>query len=144
MKINKVIAGSDHSGYLLKDTIIKHLAKKLVAVQDVGTFNQEMVDYPDYAAKVVEIVLEQPDSLGILICATGIGMAIAANRNLGVRAAPVVNLFMAERARSHNDANILVLGAKVVDEKLALDIVDKFLATQFEGGRHIARLAKLG
>ena len=141
-KFNVVIA-SDHSGYILKDKIIKHLNSVNISVEDLGPTTERMVDYPDYAAKVVDALLEEIAPLGILICGTGIGMSIAANRRSKIRAALCANLFMAERARSHNDANILVLGSKITDEKLALSMVDKFLNTPFEGGRHSTRLSKL-
>jgi ribose 5-phosphate isomerase B len=143
MKKYNVIIASDHSGYLLKDKIIKHLNNENLLVQDLGPTSDKIVDYPDYAAKVVDALLEETAPLGILICGTGIGMSIAANRRSKIRAALCINLFMAERARSHNDANILVLGSKIIDDKLALNMVDKFLNTKFEGGRHSTRLSKL-
>jgi ribose 5-phosphate isomerase B len=138
-----ITIASDHSGYMLKNQIVEHLNKKGLSIQDLGTNNSDTVDYPDYAKAVVDSILEQETELGILICGTGIGMSIAANRRSGIRAALCTDLFMTERARSHNDANILVLASKITSEKLALDIVDMFLATKFEGGRHNARLAKL-
>ena len=141
-KYNIAIA-SDHSGYNLKTSIIKHLKKKNLTVLDLGTHNTEIVDYPDYAEKVVDCLLQQEAELGILICGTGIGMSIAANRSSEIRAALVTSVFMAERAKLHNDANILVLGSKIIEEKLAIEMVDKFLDTKFEGGRHSLRLAKL-
>lgn len=141
-KYNIVIA-SDHSGYLLKEKIIEYLRGQHHSIQDLGPHHQQIVDYPDYAAKVVDALLEKVTPLGILICGTGIGMSIAANRRSGIRAALCIDMFMTERARSHNDANILILAAKITDERLILDMVSKFLHTKFEGGRHSTRLSKL-
>lgn len=143
MKTYDIAIAGDHSGYHLKDKIINHLKAKELSVQDFGTNADETVDYPDYAKKVVESILEGEVKIGILTCGTGIGMSIAANRRSGIRAALCFNLLMAERARSHNNANILILGSKIVDDELALQLVDKFLNAKFEGGRHSVRLAKL-
>ena len=145
MKTYNIVIASDHSGYPLKDRIIHHLIDQNISIYDLGTNSStDTVDYPVYATKVVNSILEGISSLGILICGTGIGMSIAANRRSGIRAALCTNLFMSERAKSHNDANILVFGAKIIDEKLALEMVDKFLITKFEGGRHSVRLSQLG
>lgn len=143
MKLYDIAIASDHSGYLLKDKIISHLAQKNYSVNNYGPNGPETVDYPDYAKKVVDSILEGESKFGILTCGTGIGMSIAANRRSGIRAALCFDLFMAERARSHNDANILVLGSKVISDELALQMVDKFLSTNFEGGRHSTRLDKI-
>jgi ribose 5-phosphate isomerase B len=101
------------------------------------------VDYPYYAKKLVASILETPKATGILICATGVGMSIAANRRVGIRAALCFDEFTATRARSHNDANVLVIGEKIVNPKLACAMLDKFLTTNFEGGRHISRLSQI-
>jgi ribose 5-phosphate isomerase B len=144
MKIyNNIVISSDHNGYLLKSVLISYLKSKNLSVQDLGPDNQDRVDYPDYAKKVVDKLLEGESICGILICDTGIGMSIAANRSSGIRAALCINAFMAERARLHNDANILVLGAKLVNEPIIFEVVDKFLSTKFEGGRHSIRLSKV-
>jgi ribose 5-phosphate isomerase B len=144
MKIyNNVVISSDHNGYLLKNAIVQYLQNKNLSVKDLGPDNQDRVDYPDYAKKVVDKILEGTSVFGILICDTGIGMSIAANRSSGIRAALCTNVFMAERARLHNDANILVLGTKLVSETIAFEVVDKFTGTKFEGGRHSIRLSKL-
>ena len=143
MKAYNILIASDHSGFLLKSKIINHLQNKNIPILDYGTNSQEPVDYPDYAKKVVNGILEYIAPLGILICGTGIGMSIAANRMSEIRAALCFDLFMAERSRAHNDANILVLGSKIPDEILACQMVDKFLITKFEGGRHSTRLAKI-
>lgn len=136
---------SDHAGYKLKDKIIEHLAKSHshLKVKDFGTNSDESVDYPDYTRLVTEAIIEEDTQKGILICGTGIGMSIAANRNSDIRAALCMNKIMAEKARQHNDANILVLGSKHVETKEALEMVDTFLNTKFEGGRHARRLNKI-
>lgn len=143
MKTYDVLIASDHSGFSLKCKIINHLENNNILVLDYGTNSQEIVDYPDYAKKVVDGILENISPFGILICGTGIGMSIAANRTSQIRAALCFDLFMAARARAHNDANILVLGAKIADEQLVYQMVDIFLSTGFEGGRHITRLSKI-
>lgn len=143
MKTYDIVIASDHSGFLLKNKIIKYLQNQNISVLDYGTNSQEIVDYPDYSKKVVDGILEEVAPLGILICGTGIGMSIAANRTSEIRAALCFDVFMAERARAHNDANILVLGAKVPEEQIVYQMVDKFLSTSFEGGRHITRLSKI-
>lgn len=143
MKTYELLIASDHTGVMLKNKIIKHLHGKGISVLDYGPHGKEIVDYPDYAKKVVDGLLENIAPFGILICATGIGMSIAANRTSKIMAALCFDLFMAERARAHNDANILVLGAEVLEAKTAYQMVDKFLTTMFEGGRHSTRLAKI-
>ncbi|MCC8483463.1 MAG: ribose 5-phosphate isomerase B [Rickettsia endosymbiont of Labidopullus appendiculatus] len=143
MKTYNVLIASDHSGFSLKNKIISYLNNKNISILDYGTYNQEAVDYPDYAKKVVDGILENRAPLGILICGTGIGMSIAANRTSDIRAALCFDLFMAERSRAHNDANIIVLGAKIPNEELACQMVDKFLTTKFEGGRHSTKLSKI-
>ncbi|RTK92685.1 MAG: ribose 5-phosphate isomerase B [Rickettsiales bacterium] len=134
---------SDHTGVMLKYKIIKMLEDQKMKILDLGTDNDEKVDYPDYANKVVEVLIEQTANLGILICGTGIGMSIAANRSSDIRAALCFNEFMAERARLHNDANILVLGSKICEDDIALKMVNIFLNTKFEGGRHLRRISKI-
>jgi ribose 5-phosphate isomerase B len=143
MDLYKIVIASDHAGYLLKDKIIEYLRSCGHDVIDLGTNSDQTVDYPDYAEMLCENISEGMSQFGILICATGIGMSIAANRHSDIRAALTTNLFMVERARLHNDANVLVLGSKVIDDDLSLEIVTKFFATNFEGGRHIKRLAKI-
>ena len=134
---------SDHAGVNLKAKIIQFSRKQGVKILDLGVDDEERVDYPDYAHKMVEEIIEEVTIQGILICGTGIGMSIAANRSSDIRAALCLTEFMAERARMHNDANILVLGSKLIEDSLSLKIVDKFLNTKFEGGRHSRRLAKI-
>jgi len=143
MQNHQLAIASDHAGIDLKDEIIKFLQKKDVIVVDLGANNLERVDYPDYAHNLMEKIIEGSVEHGILICATGIGMSMTANRSSDIRAALCTTEFMAERARLHNDANILVLGAKIINSDTALKIVDTFLNTEFEGGRHAHRLAKI-
>ncbi len=143
MKNYDLAIASDHAGVKLKDKIIRDLRKKNVKVLDLGTDSEERVDYPDFTYKMVEEIIEKTVSQGILICGTGIGMSIAANRSSDIRAALCTSEFMAERARSHNDANILVLGSKLVDDDISIKMVEKFLKTEFEGGRHARRIAKI-
>jgi ribose 5-phosphate isomerase B len=143
MKNYDLAIASDHAGVKLKGKIIRDLRKKNVKVLDLGTDSEEKVDYPDFTYKMVEEIIEKTVSQGILICGTGIGMSIAANRSSDIRAALCTSEFMAERARSHNDANILVLGSKLVDDDISIKMVEKFLKTEFEGGRHARRIAKI-
>lgn len=139
----KIVIGSDHGGFALKSEVIKHLENKGFEVKDVGTFVNESCDYPDIAIMVAKEVLNIKYNFGILICGTGIGMSIAANKVLGIRAALCSDTFSAHSSREHNDANILALGQRVLGTGLALDIVDKFLSSNFQGDRHINRINKI-
>jgi len=141
-KTNVAIA-SDHAGLDLKNKITRFLKEQGLAVSDFGTNNHDSVDYPDYGVPVARAVSEGQIQRGILICGTGIGMSIVANKFPGVRAALCFDPFTAKVSRLHNDANILVLGQRVLDEKTALEIVRLWLATGFDGGRHARRLAKI-
>ena len=143
MQNYQLAIASDHAGVDLKDKIINFLKKQNIVAVDLGSNKDERVDYPDYAHTMVEKMIEGSVERGVLICSTGIGMSIAANRSSDIRAALCSTEFMAERARLHNDANILVLGAKIVSQDTALKMVEKFLNTEFEGGRHARRLAKI-
>lgn len=137
----KIALGADHGGYELKEKIKKHLSENEdIKVLDMGTYNTDSVDYPKYGHIVARSVVEKEVDFGILICGTGIGISIAANKISGVRAALCTNTTMARLTRQHNDANILALGARITGDVLALDIVDEFLKTVFEGGRHIRRV----
>ena len=127
----------------MKNDIIKHLESKNIEVEDFGTYSTESCDYPDYALKVAEEVANKNFDFGILVCGTGIGISIAANKVPGIRAALCSDTFSAHATREHNDANILALGARVVGPGLALDIVDTFLNAKFEGDRHINRINKI-
>ena len=143
MKNYDIVVASDHSGYEIKSKIIDYLEQKSLKIYDCGTNGMQTVDYPDYAKKVVDIIIEKLAPIGILISDTGIGMSIAANRSLEIRAALCNDILTAENAKAHNDANILILGARTIDHKIVFDIIDKFLTTKFEGGRHSVRLSKI-
>ena len=136
----KVFIGSDRIGFELKGEIIKSLNSKGYEVSDIGPFEYKSVHYPQIAVEVSQCVNDNLSSLGILICSTGIGISIAANKVKNIRAANCTNLFMAERSRLHNNANVLCLGADVIETETALKIVEKFLTTPFEGGKQIERL----
>ena len=139
----KIALGADHAGYELKDKIKQHLQQQGLQVQDEGTNSGESVDYPDYARSVGHDVSEQRADFGILVCGSGIGMAIAANKVPGVRAANVSSEYEAQMSREHNNANVLTLGARILKEDVAFKIVDKWLATQFAGARHERRVEKI-
>jgi len=139
----KISIGADHAGFSLKQKIKRMLEQAGMEVDDRGTESTEPVDYPDFARRVGEEVARGQANCGILVCGTGIGMAIAANKVPGVRAANVTTEREAILSRAHNDANILALGARLVEEPVALKIVDIWLHTQFEGGRHQCRIEKI-
>lgn len=139
----KIALGSDHGGLELKNTIIKHLEEKGFELKDFGTYSTDSCDYPDYALKVAEEVAQKNYDFGILVCGTGIGISISANKVPGIRAALCSDTFSAHATREHNNANILALGERVVGKGLALDIVDTFLSSEFQGGRHEGRIDKI-
>ena len=139
----RVALGADHAGVHLKDTVRSLLESRGIEVTDLGTNGTESVDYPDYAASVARAIASGAADLGILMCGTGIGMAITANKFDGVRAASVGDVESARLAREHNDANVLALGARVTAPDTALDIVRTFLDTPFAGGRHQRRIEKI-
>ena len=139
----KIALGADHGGFELKEEITKPLEAKGFEIKDFGTYSTNSCDYPDYALPVAEAVAKKEFDFGILICGTGIGIGIAANKVPGIRAALCSDTFSAHATRQHNDANILTMGARVVGPGLALDIVDTFLSAKFEGDRHIKRIAKI-
>lgn len=139
----KIALGSDHAGLELKKEIIKHLQSKNVEFNDFGTLTEDSCDYPDYALMVGEEVSAKKYDFGILVCGTGIGISIAANKVPGVRAALCSDTFSAHACREHNDANILAIGSRVVGVGLALDIVDSFLNAEFQGIRHVKRIEKI-
>ena len=138
-----IVIGSDHGGLNLKTAVSSYLQRRGCTVSDAGTDNDASVDYPDFGLKVAEMVVAGTAELGVLICGTGIGMSIVANKVPGVRAALVTDVFMARMAREHNNANILVLGGRVLDEQKACDLVGAWLDATFEGGRHQGRLDKI-
>ncbi|EPR37578.1 sugar-phosphate isomerase, RpiB/LacA/LacB family [Desulfovibrio sp. X2] len=135
-----IFVASDHGGFELKKSVVGHLAAKGRDVRDLGPETAESTDYPLHAAALCKSVLATPGSLGILICGTGIGMSITANRFAGIRAALCHNEFTARMTRAHNDANVLCLGERVLGKGLALDIVDVFVTSAFEGERHKRRI----
>lgn len=139
----RIALGSDHAGFRAKETIKKFLEGAGYSVDDVGTHSEESVDYPDFARAVGERVASGKDSLGVLVCGTGIGVAIAANKVEGIRAALAHDSLTARRAREHNDANVLALGGKIVGDDEAIAIVQEFLNAQFAGGRHQRRIDKI-
>ena len=130
---------SDHGGYKLKEAIRKHLAERGEKVVDLGTHSEDSVDYPIYGKACAEAVASGKAERGIVVCGTGIGISIAANKVKGIRCGLCTSVEMAELTRRHNNANILALGGRTTDEELALQIVDAFLDTEFEGGRHKRR-----
>ncbi len=144
-KIVNIAVGSDHAGYELKLVVVDYLNTKGYKITDCGCYSLESVDYPDYAQAVVKEVLSERSQVGILICGTGIGVSIAANRFDGIRAAVCSSEELAEMTRKHNDANVLSLGARVFGDDIELikSIIDKFLSTEFDGGRHQIRVDKL-
>ena len=140
----QIAIANDHAGVRLKDQIVELLKSKYnIKVINLGSNDEQRVDYPDYAHALIEEIIEERAEMGILICGTGIGMSIAAYRSSAIRAALCCNEFLAERARRHNDANVLVLGSKLQEDQAALKMVEIFLNTTFERGRHLVRLAKI-
>ena len=138
----RFFVANDHAGLTLKGEVVKHLTAAGHEVTDLGTNEPASTDYPDYAGALAARVAADETALGVLVCGTGQGMAMAANRVHGVRAAVCGDTFSAHATRQHNNANVLCLGQRVVGVGLALDILDVFTATAFEGGRHAARVAK--
>ena len=139
----KLALGADHAGYLLKDRIRQYVTERGHQVIDEGTNTSDSVDYPDYAAKVAEDVAAGRAERGILVCGSGIGMAIAANKVPGIRAANICNEYQAQMSREHNNLNVITLGARILDENDAKQIIQIWLDTPFSGGRHSGRLDKL-
>ena len=138
-----IILASDHAGFLLKEDIKKFFKKENITTIDVGCYSMEPVDYPDFAKSANQKVLENDNNIGIYICGTGIGMDICANRNPKIRAALCPNPTYARLARSHNNANVLVLGGRFTRKRKAIKIIKEFSTTQFDGGRHQKRIKKL-
>lgn len=138
--MKKIIIGCDHGGFELKNEVITHLEKRGIEVTDVGTYSTDSCNYPDYARAVCKRIQSGEFERGILVCGTGIGISIAANKHNGIRAACCSDTFSARMTRMHNDANVLCFGGRVVGAGLACDMVDLFVDTEFEGGRHQARV----
>jgi len=139
----KFYIGTDHAGIDLKDYTVELLKEKGHEVIDLGPFDKTRVDYPDYAHKVAESVLENSGTQGILICGSGIGMSMAANRHAGIRAALCHDAYTATVARGHNDANILCFGERIIGKGVAESILDAWIAGSFDGGRHCGRVEKI-
>ncbi len=139
----KIAIGSDHGGFILKEEIKSYVESLGYEVQDFGTYTKESVDYPDIAKKVAEAVVDGSCDKGILICGTGIGISIAANKVKGIRAALCHDTFSAHASREHNDANILAMGERVIGVELAKEITRTWLNAEFEGERHLRRINKI-
>ena len=141
--MKKIFLSSDHAGYLLKESVKLFLNKKKIKFIDLGPFNNDRVDYPDFAHKVAKKVKTNRNHIGILICGSGMGMNIVANKHKNVRAAQCFNLKSTKLSRLHNDANIITLGSRLITKKNALRYISVFLSTKFEGGRHTKRIKKI-
>ena len=141
--MKKIFISSDHAGFKLKEEIKLYLLKKKISFVDMGPHNDDRVDYPDFAHKVAKRVKTNKNNIGILVCGSGMGMNIAANRHKNIRAAQCFNLKSTKLSRLHNDANIITLGSRLLSKKLALSCVIAFLNTKFEGGRHLKRIKKI-
>lgn len=139
----KIAIGSDHAGFRLKEEVAVMLGEMGHEPVNLGTFSEDSVDYPDFASKVAEAVQTGGAEIGVLVCGTGQGMAMVANKVPGVRAAVVSDTFSAHLTREHNDANVLCIGARVVGSGLARDIVQAFVGASFQGGRHGRRVQKI-
>lgn len=140
----KIGIGSDHGGFELKEDIKEYLISKDIELIDYGTDSLESVDYPDFGKKVAKAVVEKEVDLGIVICGTGIGMSLVANKVRGIRCALCSDVFSAKMSKAHNNANMLAMGGRVLGKGLAIEIVQAFLDSEFEGGRHEKRLEKIG
>lgn len=138
--MKKIALGSDHGGFTLKQIVLAYLKERGYEVKDFGTYSSDSCNYPDYAKKVADAVVGGEFDCGILVCGTGIGISIAANKIKGIRAACCSDVFSAKMCRAHNNANILCFGERVVGAGLALELVDAYLNTGFEGGRHQTRI----
>ena len=138
--VKKIVMGSDHAGLSLKVKIIEHLNDRGIEVVDVGTYTTDSCNYPDYATALCKKIQAGEVELGILVCGTGIGMSMAANKHKGIRAAACSDTFSARLTRMHNDANVLCFGERVVGMGLACDLVDNFIDAEFEGGKHARRV----
>ena len=147
IKLNSVFKtvciASDHAGFDLKEVIKNHLINKNISIFDLGPFNDQSVDYPDYAKKLANRIKHKKSDVGILVCGSGTGMAISANKIKTIRAAVCYNLRSTRLCRQHNNANILALGSRLIKKRLSLKLVEIFLKTKFEGGRHLKRINKI-
>ena len=143
MSSEKIAIGADHAGYRLKEQLRNYLSQKGYTVEDVGTYSEASVDYPDFAEQVALRVANSHAKFGVLVCGTGLGMTIAANKVIGVRAAMCNDTLAASLSRAHNDANVLALGGRILDEAAARNILDVWLSTPFAAGRHQERVSKI-
>ena len=141
--MKKIFISSDHAGFKLKETIKSYLSNKKLSFTDMGPYNDSRVDYPDFAHKVAKRVKLNKNNVGILVCGSGMGMNIAANKHKNIRAAQCFNLKSTKLSRLHNDANIITLGSRLITKKNALKFVSVFLNTKFDGGRHLRRVKKI-
>ena len=141
--MKKIVIASDHAGYSLKEYVKKFLFKKKLQILDVGTYNKDSVDYPVYAHKLSEKIKKNQKSIGILICGSGQGMIMAANKHKNIRAALCYNEKSTKLSRLHNDANVMTLGSRLISKKKVLKLLNIFLNTKFEGGRHRRRIKKI-
>ena len=141
--MKKIVIASDHAGYSLKEYVKKFLFKKKLKISDVGTYNKDSVDYPVYAHKLSEKIKKNQKSIGILICGSGQGMIMAANKHKNIRAALCYNEKSTKLSRLHNDANVMTLGSRLISKKKVLKLLNIFLNTKFEGGRHKRRIKKI-
>lgn len=139
----KIVLACDHGGFQLKEELKAHLTKRGYHISDIGVYNTDSVDYPDYGKRAAEIVASGECDRGIIICGTGIGISIAANKVKGIRCALCTNEFMARMSRMHNNSNMLALGERVLGKGIAIEIADAWLSAEFEGGRHELRVSKL-
>ena len=147
IKLNQIFKtvciASDHAGYKLKEVIKNHLVDRNVSVYDIGPYNNQSVDYPDYAKRLGNRIRLKKSDVGILVCGSGTGMAISANKIKTIRAAVCYNFKSTRLSRQHNNANIIALGSRLTKKKLSLKLVEYFLKTKFEGGRHLKRIKKI-
>ena len=147
IKLNRIFKtvciASDHAGYYLKEIIKNHLVKKKISIFDMGPYDDKSVDYPDYAKKLATRIKLKKSDVGILVCGSGTGMSISANKIKTIRAAVCYNIRSTRLSRQHNNANIIALGSRLINKKLSLKLVEIFLKTKFEGGRHLRRVRKI-
>ena len=141
--MEKIAIASDHGGFDLKENIIAYLIKKGLEVDNFGAHSADSVDYPDYGIKLAQAITDKKFVRGILICGTGVGMSIVVNRFPGIRGTLCSDVYTAKMCREHNDSNILIMGGRVIDVSLAIEILEAWLNTEFEGGRHQRRLDKI-
>ena len=141
--MEKIVIASDHGGFDLKESIISVLLKKGLEIDNLGTHSTDSVDYPDYGIKLAQAIIDKKFVRGILICGTGVGMSIVVNRFPGIRGTLCSDVYTAKMCREHNDSNVLIMGGRVIEVGLAIEILNIWLNTKFEGGRHQRRLDKI-